>query len=123
MIRKKLKIASENKTGKVNEENEFELEDKTTITSPFFVNDTFWQRLYSIECRLSDELKQFNFISSSVAAVYNPVEYAADLHCAYLKRFLDGPKSVLLIGMNPGPWGMIQTGVIHLFISFIMHAD
>lgn len=117
MIRKKLKIASENKPFQLKEENENELEDKKTITSPFFeTEESFWQKLYSIECRLSEDLNKFNFLTNSVAAVYNPVEYAADLHCAYLKKFLDGPKSVLLIGMNPGPWGMIQTGVIHSFI-------
>ena len=30
---------------------------------------------------------------------------------AYLRRFGAGPKRTLLVGMNPGPWGMAQTGV------------
>ncbi len=43
--------------------------------------------------------------------VYNPLEYAREPHQIWLDRFGGGPKEVLLVGMNPGPWGMAQTGV------------
>lgn len=46
-----------------------------------------------------------------VTHVYNPLAYARSLHEQYLTRFADGPKRVLFLGMNPGPWGMAQTGV------------
>ena len=46
-----------------------------------------------------------------VAHVYNPLIYARASHHAYLGLAGDGPGRVLLIGMNPGPWGMTQTGV------------
>ena len=46
-----------------------------------------------------------------VAYVYNPLEYARAPHEAYLKRYGKGPKRALLLGMNPGPFGMAQTGV------------
>lgn len=46
-----------------------------------------------------------------VTHVYNPLEYARRPHELYLERFGDGPKEVVLIGMNPGPYGMAQTGV------------
>lgn len=46
-----------------------------------------------------------------VAYVYNPLSYAAPLHEAYLRRFGGQPDRTLLLGMNPGPWGMAQTGV------------
>lgn len=46
-----------------------------------------------------------------VAAVYNPLRYAGELWKTYLRRFAAGPKRVVLLGMNPGPWGMAQTGV------------
>jgi len=46
-----------------------------------------------------------------VAYTYNPLEYAWDRHCDYLSRFGKGPKKVLFLGMNPGPYGMAQTGV------------
>jgi single-strand selective monofunctional uracil DNA glycosylase len=46
-----------------------------------------------------------------VAGVYNPLEYARELAEAYLVRYGQAPKEVLLLGMNPGPFGMAQTGV------------
>jgi single-strand selective monofunctional uracil DNA glycosylase len=46
-----------------------------------------------------------------VAWVYNPLIYAREPAEAYLTRCGQGPKRVLFVGMNPGPWGMAQTGV------------
>ena len=43
--------------------------------------------------------------------VYNPLDYAWDPYETYLRRFACGRKSVLFLGMNPGPFGMVQTGV------------
>ena len=42
---------------------------------------------------------------------YNPLDYAWQSHCQYLERYGQGKKRVLFLGMNPGPWGMAQTGV------------
>lgn len=47
----------------------------------------------------------------SVHTVYNPLEYAWTLHEQYLKKFGNSEKRVLFLGMNPGPWGMAQTGI------------
>jgi single-strand selective monofunctional uracil DNA glycosylase len=46
-----------------------------------------------------------------VAYVYNPLEYAWEAYRSYLESFAAGRKRVLFLGMNPGPWGMAQTGV------------
>tara|TARA_R110002096_G_scaffold70208_2_gene168399 strand:- start:968 stop:1699 length:732 start_codon:yes stop_codon:yes gene_type:complete len=46
-----------------------------------------------------------------VSHVYNPLEYARVSHEQYVSRFGDSTKRVLMMGMNPGPWGMSQTGV------------
>ena len=46
-----------------------------------------------------------------VAHVYNPLVYAFEAHKAYLERYCRPGAEVLLVGMNPGPWGMVQTGV------------
>lgn len=46
-----------------------------------------------------------------VTHVYNPLEYAWETHAAYLARYGSGSREILLVGMNPGPWGMAQTGV------------
>lgn len=42
---------------------------------------------------------------------YNPLQYAAAPHKDYLKKFGGGKKRALFLGINPGPWGMAQTGV------------
>lgn len=49
--------------------------------------------------------------SEPVTHVYNPLGYAWRGQRAYLKRFADTPKRVVFLGMNPGPFGMAQTGV------------
>src|SRR5262245_11067493 len=46
-----------------------------------------------------------------VACVYNPLEYAWAAHETYLRKYGNSPKRVLFLGMNPGPFGMVQTGV------------
>jgi single-strand selective monofunctional uracil DNA glycosylase len=46
-----------------------------------------------------------------VSHVYNPLVYARPGWRAYADRFGRGPKEVVLVGMNPGPFGMAQTGV------------
>jgi single-strand selective monofunctional uracil DNA glycosylase len=46
-----------------------------------------------------------------VACVYHPLDYAWELHRQWLERYGRGRKEVLLVGMNPGPFGMVQTGV------------
>ena len=59
---------------------------------------------------LSKTLRPLRF-SSPVTHVYNPLDYAWSAHEEYLQRFGEGTKEVVLLGMNPGPWGMAQTGV------------
>ena len=46
-----------------------------------------------------------------VTHVYNPLIYARAGYDEYLTRFGNGRKPVVLVGMNPGPFGMVQTGV------------
>lgn len=46
-----------------------------------------------------------------VAYVYNPLAYAGEGFRRYVRKFGHAPKEILLVGMNPGPWGMAQTGV------------
>ena len=46
-----------------------------------------------------------------VYTTYNPLHYAAKSYETYVSRFAANTKRVLFLGMNPGPWGMAQTGV------------
>jgi len=59
---------------------------------------------------LADQVDELRF-ASPVAHVYNPLIYAWEAHEAYLRRFGASPKEVIFLGMNPGPFGMAQTGV------------
>jgi single-strand selective monofunctional uracil DNA glycosylase len=59
---------------------------------------------------LRTEVNALSF-ADPVAWVYNPLDYAWDLHAAYVRRWGASRRRVLLMGMNPGPWGMVQTGV------------
>jgi single-strand selective monofunctional uracil DNA glycosylase len=47
----------------------------------------------------------------AVSHVYNPLVYARSAHEAYVERYAAGRKRVVFLGMNPGPFGMAQTGV------------
>jgi len=66
--------------------------------------------LLDIGDRLSGELAGLRF-RAPVAFVYDPLAYARDAYATYVTRFGATPKEVLLVGMNPGPFGMAQTGV------------
>ena len=49
--------------------------------------------------------------AAPITHVYNPLDYAWPAHESYLKKFADSHKRVVFLGMNPGPFGMVQTGV------------
>ena len=46
-----------------------------------------------------------------VTHTYNPLVYARAGYAEYLRLAGGGPKRAVFLGMNPGPWGMAQTGV------------
>lgn len=60
--------------------------------------------------RLARDLAGLRF-SPPVARVYQPLDYAWKPHLKYLERYGRGTKRVVFLGMNPGPYGMAQTGV------------
>jgi single-strand selective monofunctional uracil DNA glycosylase len=60
--------------------------------------------------RLAREAATLNF-AEPVTHVYNPLEYAWEAHRQYLEMMNPNGAEVLFLGMNPGPWGMAQTGV------------
>jgi len=66
--------------------------------------------LVEISRRLCREVSRLAF-GPPVTHVYNPLEYAREPHELYLERYGGHPKRALLVGMNPGPFGMAQTGV------------
>jgi single-strand selective monofunctional uracil DNA glycosylase len=67
-------------------------------------------KLIAASRRLCRDLAPLKF-SEPVTHVYNPLEYASRPHGLYVKRYGDTAKRVIFLGMNPGPFGMAQTGV------------
>ncbi|MFM1990016.1 MAG: hypothetical protein RJA99_2973 [Pseudomonadota bacterium] len=59
---------------------------------------------------LSAELAPLRF-GPPVAHVYDPLQYAWAPYEAYVRRYGATRKRIVLLGMNPGPFGMMQTGV------------
>ena len=59
---------------------------------------------------LRDAVEPLRF-GAPVTHVYNPLNYAWAAHELYAKKFASTPKRILFLGMNPGPFGMAQTGV------------
>ncbi|WDQ17504.1 single-stranded DNA-binding protein [Rhodopirellula sp. P2] len=67
------------------------------------------KRLLDAAKELSDQVDKLEF-AEPVTHVYNPLRYAWGLHQQYVGQ-IGANAHVLFLGMNPGPWGMAQTGV------------
>lgn len=74
--------------------------------------------LIRISRRLRREVDQLEF-QDPVAYVYNPLDYARKPGELYLERFGAKKGRVVMVGMNPGPFGMAQTGVPFGEIGFV----
>lgn len=74
--------------------------------------------LIAIAEALKRDLAPLRF-AAPVTHVYNPLDYARDNYQAYLARFGARPREVVLLGMNPGPWGMMQTGIPFGDVGFV----
>jgi single-strand selective monofunctional uracil DNA glycosylase len=60
--------------------------------------------------QLAKDVDKLRF-AEPVAYVYNPLVYAWRAYEQYLRIMNPLGAEVLFLGMNPGPWGMAQTGV------------
>lgn len=68
------------------------------------------QDLIKISRKLSRQVDKLSF-AAPVTHVYNPLSYARAPHETYLELYGAPAKKIIFLGMNPGPWGMAQTGV------------
>lgn len=66
--------------------------------------------LKSISDELVLKIKDLKF-TEPVTHVYNPLVYAKESVEKYFDKYGQGTKKVLFLGMNPGPFGMAQTGI------------
>jgi single-strand selective monofunctional uracil DNA glycosylase len=67
-------------------------------------------QLLSVTDIFAQEIDRLSF-SGKVHHVYNPFTYAIKPYRDYLLKYGTERKKVLFMGMNPGPWGMAQTGI------------
>jgi hypothetical protein len=81
------------------------------VPLPFTWMGNFAETLLSIEWEQCIKLCRLTFKESGIAFVYNPIEYAFETHADYVRKYCLGPKDILFLGMNPGPFGMAQNGV------------
>ena len=75
-------------------------------------------KLEEISRKLSDRVSKLVF-AGPVSYVYNPLEYAFEPHCDFLRKYGKGKGTILFLGMNPGPWEMLQTGIPFGQIDFV----
>jgi len=68
------------------------------------------EKVLSAAAELRDAVAPLKF-SEPVTHVYNPLAYAWAAHEQYVNKFAGKPKQIVFLGMNPGPFGMTQTGV------------
>lgn len=59
---------------------------------------------------MSAAVSELSFIDE-ITHIYNPLDYAWEAHRTYLEKYAADSKKIIFLGMNPGPWGMAQTGV------------
>lgn len=76
--------------------------------------------LVAAALRLREGLSTLRF-GPPVAYVYQPLDYAWTAHETYLNRYGAGTKQMLFLGMNPGPFGMVQTGIPFGEVQAVKH--
>ncbi len=64
---------------------------------------------------LSDEFsKEIEKVKKNIEDdiyIYNPLIYAKEMFYEYIREYVDSPTKYFFLGMNPGPFGMAQTGI------------
>lgn len=71
---------------------------------------TISEDILNAEQRISEKLDLLQF-AEPVTHVYNPLGYAQVPHAQYVEKYAHTGIEALFLGMNPGPFGMAQTGV------------
>lgn len=89
------------------------------LPEQLFNGSTVASRFLRAELELNARLRTLSF-GKPVRYMYNPLEYAWDTHRCYVEKYCQEGQSVLFLGMNPGPFGMAQTGVrgVSFFLCF-----
>lgn len=84
--------------------------DRSAARATHTMNASIAHQLLASARELSQTLAMLRF-AAPIAHVYDPLQYAWAPYEAYVTRYGATRKRVVLVGMNPGPFGMMQTGV------------
>jgi len=68
------------------------------------------KKIKDLTVKFSEEVSRLSF-TDPVTFVYNPLQYARESYFKYLDLSVSKKKKTVFLGMNPGPWGMAQTGI------------
>src|SRR5207245_7806721 len=85
-------------------------ESTNTILRSLRVMRDFAEKMIEAAQELCAAVGRLKF-TPPVTHVYNPLDYASRAHEWYLRRFANSQQRVVFLSMNPGPFGMVQTGV------------
>lgn len=97
---------------------------KECVLSSFFSNnmnqeDDISDKFLHLADELNIRLEKFK-VPSKVHCVYNPTIYARYTYEMYVRRYCNTKKKIMYFGMNPGPWGMSQTGVREYLVQNLL---
>lgn len=101
-----------------NAESSYQLQSGILREMPKPIQPNIAESYLDVELKLCQDLAHIEF-KSPVSHVYSPLEYAIRPHSQFIRRFCTTQKDVLFVGMNPGPFGMAQTGVPFGEISMV----
>lgn len=106
-LRRKRKSDTRNEDETVKKVN-----DEPIIVSSYFSNNetNVSSELLNVASSLNSNINNLKF-SNPIKYIYNPTVYAYDPFKKYIEKYGSTEKHILFIGMNPGPFGMSQTGV------------
>lgn len=85
---------------------------------PDVMDSSILNTLIRIYRELEERINPLRF-SAPVTHVYNPLAYAWKPFTEYLRLYAHNKKRIIFVGMNPGPWGMVQTGVPFGDVGFV----
>lgn len=85
------------------------------VISLFFSEETpqsedVGEKFLSLIDELNNSLNHIT-LPGIIKCVYNPTIYARHTFEMYIRKYCNTKKAIMYFGMNPGPWGMSQTGV------------
>ncbi|KAJ8965901.1 hypothetical protein NQ314_003842 [Rhamnusium bicolor] len=72
---------------------------------------TIENKLLELQIKLNRDLRALDMVKFPIEYMYNPLEYAFQPNELYVRKYCTTTKKILFVGMNPGPYGMCQTGV------------